>query len=422
MKKSNSITTTLLSLLLVPLLLLLALPTAASASTGVTTGGGTFNNSITSFSVVASNGGYTFYSRTATGAATGTITGTQNVQAFGVLLPSGAIVEQGTITGTFTVAGLTGTIDWQFNLYAANGVSFVGQEIGVGSGGLAGLYATATFQGVINPTGPATGTYQSEYQFGGYATPPVEAPLSQNIGSLTAADTQVGAPVVVGGYTFITYTADTTESGTTVGSCTGVANQVLVVYPDGSTFAFAGSCTFVGTVGGSSPGSDLAPYLGQGVLSTGAYTAIYGVSDGSGGLAGIQGTAAFSGTHGVAAAYSGWQLLPDSLGPGVNLQKADLQGLILQGANLGGDNLQHASLANDNLGGLNFAGANLQWADLSGATLAGTTTQSTNFNGANMQHANLENAICGSPNFITAAGTHTQQIDLTGSSGCNPPL
>lgn len=386
-------------------------------------GGGTFSNVITSFNVVTSYDGYTFYSRTATGTITGTTAGNEFVNALGVVLPSGAIVEEGTITLFATVDGLTGTITSQFNLYAANGVDFVGQLLGYGSNGLTGFSENAVFQGIISPTGPATGTYQTIYTLGGSAPPPVEAPLSSDIGSLTATDTQVGAAgTTSNGYTAITYTADTVDSGTSTGACTGTSNQLLVVDPAGDTFYYAGSCQFAGTTGRSAPGTDTAAYIGEGSPSSGAYVAAYGVSGGSGGLAGIQGTDFFVGTHGVAATISGWHLLPGSVGPNANLQNADLQGLVLQGYSLAGDNLQHASFANDNLGSLSFAHANMQMADLSGTMLTGTATQPTNFDGANMQNANLENAVCGSPNYITAAGANTQGIDLTGSSGCSPPL
>jgi uncharacterized protein YjbI with pentapeptide repeats len=421
MKKSSSMTTTaLICLLLAPLLLFL--PSPASASLPPLTGGGTFSNTLTSFTVIASYGGYTFYSRTATGVTTGTTAGIQNIQASGVVLPSGAIVEQGNITGTYAVNGVTGPIAGSFNVYAANGIDFVGQEVATGSGRLAGFHETGTYQGVISPTGPSTGTYQSVYRFGGGSiAPAVETPMSQAGGTFTANDTQVGSPVVQCGYTFITYTSDTADSGTSTGACTGVSNQLFVIYPDGNTFAFAGSCAFSGT-DGSTRGSYTSEYVGQGVLATATYTAAYGLTTGAGGFTGIQGTAAFSGSHGAAATYSGWQLLPRSVGPGANLQRADLQGLVLQGDDLAGDNLQQASLANDNVGSLVFAGANLQGANLSGATLTGTPSQHTVFDKANLQYTNLDDAICGSPNHIAAFGANTNHIDLTGSSGCSPPL
>ncbi|MDA4118813.1 MAG: pentapeptide repeat-containing protein [Thaumarchaeota archaeon] len=412
----------IISLLCLPLLLILPIPVNASSS--VVTGGGTFvNNQSITFNVIAAYNGYTFYSRTATGELAGTLSGTQNVQAFGVILPSGAIVEQGTITCTpCSIDGKTGTITSPFNVFAPNGVNLVGEELNsVGSGGLAGLRETSVYQGAINPSGPSSGTYQIVYEFGATAAaPPVEAPLAQSSGLFAVTDIQIGSPVNIGGYTFITYTSNSVESGDTIGTASGP--QLFVIYPDGNTFAFAGTTTLTGTIGDSRTGTDLTSYVGQGDLATGTYTANWGVSSGTGGLAGIQGTTSFMGTHAVAATYSGWNLLPGAVGPGVNLQHGNLQGLVLQDDNLAGDNLQHASLANDNLGGLNFAGANMQHADLSGATLTGTASQNTNFDGANMQHANLEDTVCGRPNYISAAGTNTQQIDLTGSSGCSPPL
>jgi len=113
---------------------------------------------------------------------------------------------------------------------------------------------------------------------------------------------------------------------------------------------------------------------------------------------------------------------------GANLAGANLQTAILTLANLNGVNLQGANLQNANLGfatlgSANLQGANLQNANLADAILVGTPAAKTNFNGANMQNADLASAVFGSPNYITAAGANTQNIDLVGSTGvCNPPL
>jgi len=98
-----------------------------------------------------------------------------------------------------------------------------------------------------------------------------------------------------------------------------------------------------------------------------------------------------------------------NLGPGTNLQHANLSGLNLAGFNLVGDNLQYANLAGTNLQGANLEGANLQYANLSGAILTGlSTSQETNFDGTNLQVATLTGAVCGSPNYITALGANLQ--------------
>ena len=107
---------------------------------------------------------------------------------------------------------------------------------------------------------------------------------------------------------------------------------------------------------------------------------------------------------------------------GANLQNANLANANLQAANLQGDNLQNANLAGANLQGANLQGDNLQHANLAGAILTGlSSTQMTNFNAANMQQVTLTGALCGSPNYITAAGANTQKA-VNVPAACVPPL
>jgi hypothetical protein len=130
---------------------------------------------------------------------------------------------------------------------------------------------------------------------------------NQANGSMITTDTPVGSPVVVSGYTFITYTSDHSLTGTDTGTCNGA--EVVVVYPD-NTFTFQGTCIFVGTVGGSSPGSFVATYTGTGTLTTGAYTAHTTASDGSGGIAGLEETLTTTGILGATGTYTGSYQLP----------------------------------------------------------------------------------------------------------------
>ena len=118
--------------------------------------------------------------------------------------------------------------------------------------------------------------------------------------------------------------------------------------------------------------------------------------------------------------YAGTAL--QTLGPGANLQYANLSGLNLAGFNLAGDNLQYAKLTGTNLQGADLSGANLQLANLAGATLTGLSpSQVTNFDGANLQGATFTGAICGTPNEITASGANT--VGAIGvPSACSPPL
>ncbi len=138
------------------------------------------------------------------------------------------------------------------------------------------------------------------------------------------------------------------------------------------------------------------------------------------------------GTHLPGADLSGLNLQGDDLQgadllgadlQGVDLQGADLQGADLQGANLRGANLQSADLAGSDLEGAQLPGASLEDADLMGSTLTGlgpSASQETNFDGADLYHAVLTQAVCGSPNYITAAGATLHAIGVP--SSCRPPL
>lgn len=118
---------------------------------------------------------------------------------------------------------------------------------------------------------------------------------------------------------------------------------------------------------------------------------------------------------------------------GAQLQGADLAGADLQGANLQGANLSRADLQGAILQGADLAGASLRGADLesadvefanlTGATLTGfgsSSSQETNFDQADLHHARLTDAVCGTPNYITAVGAILQAIGVP--SSCRPPL
>ena len=105
-----------------------------------------------------------------------------------------------------------------------------------------------------------------------------------------------------------------------------------------------------------------------------------------------------------------------------NLQHAFLAGCNLAGVNFAGVNLQYASFAGANVSGANFQGANLQYANFDGATVTGlSANQPTNFNNANLRHASFYNAICGTPNYITASGANLPPSYAVPAS-CKPPL
>jgi phosphatidylinositol-3-phosphatase len=108
---------------------------------------------------------------------------------------------------------------------------------------------------------------------------------------------------------------------------------------------------------------------------------------------------------------------------GANLRSADLAGAHLQQASLRGASLQSADLAGADLQGAQLQGASLEYADLTGATLTGigpSASQETNFDGADLYHAVFTGAVCGSPNYITAAGATLHAIGVPPS--CRPPL
>jgi hypothetical protein len=104
---------------------------------------------------------------------------------------------------------------------------------------------------------------------------------------------------------------------------------------------------------------------------------------------------------------------------GANLNSANLIGITALGANLQGANLNGADLVESILGSANFRGANLRDANLASATLTGTSSSPTVFNSANLYDASLLDAICGSPDYISATGANVAQIILTGSVGCS---
>jgi phosphatidylinositol-3-phosphatase len=108
---------------------------------------------------------------------------------------------------------------------------------------------------------------------------------------------------------------------------------------------------------------------------------------------------------------------------GADLQGADLQGADLSGANLQGADLRLADLDGADLQGAQLQGANLEKANLTDSTLTGlgpSASQETNFDGADLYHAVFTDAVCGSPNYITAVGATLHAIGVP--SSCRPPL
>jgi phosphatidylinositol-3-phosphatase len=118
---------------------------------------------------------------------------------------------------------------------------------------------------------------------------------------------------------------------------------------------------------------------------------------------------------------------------GAELQRADLRGSSLQYADLAGADLRHADLRASsleyadlqgaNLRAAKLPGAQLEYADMASALLTGfgpTTSLATNFNAADLYQAILTGALCGSPNYITAAGANINAVGVPAT--CEPPL
>jgi phosphatidylinositol-3-phosphatase len=106
---------------------------------------------------------------------------------------------------------------------------------------------------------------------------------------------------------------------------------------------------------------------------------------------------------------------------GANLQYANFVGADLAGADFRGANLQYADLAGADLQGADFRGADLQFGDLTNAVLTGLgPAQPTDFDGASLLQAVLTGAVCGTPNYITAAGANVNAVGVP--AACVPPL
>jgi hypothetical protein len=148
-------------LLLLPLLLLIP---AAGASTRMT-GSGTFNATATTFTTVASYGGYTLYYAAGPDVFTGILTGTGSFTLYLLVSPSGAAVGMGTLTCPCVVDGQAGTFYSEYTNHGTFGGSGVGQNPFTVSGGQIELHGTGTFQYVSTATG-FTGPYQWVFQFG----------------------------------------------------------------------------------------------------------------------------------------------------------------------------------------------------------------------------------------------------------------
>src|SRR5579859_3427575 len=124
LNKSNLTRAASLSLLLVPLLILIP---AASASTSAK-GSGTFTATITSETIVYSNGGTTLYSFSGPDVLTGIETGTAQATFSMLVLPSGHDIGAGNFVCTScTFNGQTGTFTVQFTFQGTFGGSGTGQ-------------------------------------------------------------------------------------------------------------------------------------------------------------------------------------------------------------------------------------------------------------------------------------------------------
>jgi phosphatidylinositol-3-phosphatase len=107
---------------------------------------------------------------------------------------------------------------------------------------------------------------------------------------------------------------------------------------------------------------------------------------------------------------------------GADLSHTDLAGANLSGADLRGAVLEYANLAGANLQGANLRGAQMFAAELNRAVLTGLgPSQPTNFDGAGLGLVDFQDAVCGSPNYIVAAGATISPV-LYLPASCHPPL
>jgi uncharacterized protein YjbI with pentapeptide repeats len=84
--------------------------------------------------------------------------------------------------------------------------------------------------------------------------------------------------------------------------------------------------------------------------------------------------------------------------------------------------LNFADLAGADLQGTNFRRAQMFADELNGALLTGLGPyQTTNFYGAGLGLADFQGAVCGSPNYIVAAGATLPHV-LYLPAACQPPL
>lgn len=98
---------------------------------------------------------------TATGMLAGTCVGTSH----SVLLPNGHGTTHGVCTFNGSIMGKSGTVIFRFQA-TGEGASFQGRIVGGhGSGGLAGLHSTGTFQGMATGATTSAGTYSANVHF-----------------------------------------------------------------------------------------------------------------------------------------------------------------------------------------------------------------------------------------------------------------
>ncbi len=154
MRKLRALIVLLIALTFVPIF---SIAHASRPSNG--SGGFTSTSTPTNVRMAGPN---TIIHATASFTATGTFAGTCDGTSDAVTLANGRAITHGVCTFTGSVNDKSGTAVFRFQA-TGQGTSFHGTFVlGDGSGGLAGLHVTGTFQGMATGPSSAMGTYTAQ--------------------------------------------------------------------------------------------------------------------------------------------------------------------------------------------------------------------------------------------------------------------
>lgn len=150
-----------IALLAIAFLLMVSVANASKSSTG--TGSFTATNNVVDMRSAGPNTVFdSMVSFTATGFFTGTCVGTSH----SVSLSNGQSTTHGSCTFTGSIGDKSGTVSFRLQI-AGEGASFQGRFVGgQGTGDLAGVHITGTFQGMGTGMTTSAGTYSANVQFG----------------------------------------------------------------------------------------------------------------------------------------------------------------------------------------------------------------------------------------------------------------